>query len=136
MKVSIDVEKFVNKPYIVGELLSHNQTGDRQFFEHTTEIVVTGGTEYMNSYGLQARIEDFMNRLGFEKKGEYLIVVKNNSATYVKIGEKAGQLNPGSGSVISNPDISNDAVVPLLYKKDKTHPDGILGYIHIVTEGG
>jgi len=136
MHIEIAVERFINRPYIVGELFSHYTT-DRPFFEHAVEIVVSGGVENSKSSGIEDDIVRFMERLGFDKKETYRIVIKDTGNSYVDAGEKAEKLNPKSSSdVVSNPEISNDAVVPLLYKKDGNHPDGILGYIHIVTEGG
>ncbi|MBI5060838.1 MAG: hypothetical protein HZB67_00830 [Candidatus Aenigmarchaeota archaeon] len=136
MDIEIAVEKFKNRPYLIGELLSHQKIDDRSFLEHATETVVSNGIENSKSYGAKSGIEQFMEKLGIDKK-KYHITIKDNKNSYVEVGEKQEAIDPKSVDVTaSDAEISNNAVIPLLYKKDESHPEGILGYINIVTEGG
>ncbi len=122
MEMQLEVENVITMPYTTGDVLSHHKINDREFLEHALEAAITRSAK--SSPGLSTGIADVMKKMGFVKKSgepKYSIIIKNNSNDFVNAGKSENEMDD---------ELSNTAVIPLLYK------DGTLGYVKIIIEGG
>jgi hypothetical protein len=85
MAYSIDFVNEANRPYLVAEILAHYGAGDRQFFEHALQIVVTGSPKNTNSFFIEDLTKNFLDyydmnyySISIEDKDERDLLVFSN----------------------------------------------------------